>query len=186
MWNFHACQDDPVWFAEEVIKEYRKYGLEFIRWNGGGDLFPESVVALNHIGENHPDVVVWIVTRIPEMAAQVKNYPNLHLHFSLDKESMERKEQVLALDPPMIDRMFFSYQTDKMEWPDIAGLRELGVSLFFFDNYEVPPLMYSTMDKDGPDFRALCPLNVRKAENKDITGTCAECRQCFDGTFPIR
>ena len=90
MWCYEVCVKDPIWFAEEVVKEHRKRSLTYLRWNGG-DLFPESVEALNHIGENHLDVVTWIVTRIPEMAKLVKAYDNLHLHFSLDKESLKRR-----------------------------------------------------------------------------------------------
>ena len=118
------------------------------------------------------------------MAAMVKNYPNLHLHFSLDKESMIRKEQVMALDPPMKNRIFFSYQCDKGEYPDMSKLITKGVSLFFFDNYLVPPLLYAELlAKDGPEFGALCPLNIRKAKQKSIEGTCGECKRCFDGTL---
>ena len=184
MWNHRTCVEDPIWFADEVVKEYRKRSLTYLRWNGGGDLFPESVEALHHIGEFYPDVVIWVVTRIPAMAAMVKNYPNLHLHFSLDKESMIRKEQVMALEPPMGDRLFFSYQCDKGEYPDMSALIAKGVSLFFFDNYKVPPLLYATLlAKAGPEYGALCPLNIRKAKGDSIEGTCGECKRCFDGTL---
>jgi hypothetical protein len=193
MWCYEECVKDPISFAEEVVKEYRKYSLTYLRWNGGGDLFPESVRALNHIGENHPDVVVWIVTRIPEMAVGVRNYPNLHLHFSLDKESLNRAAQVMDLfaqtysdedSRSFEDRIFFSYQCDKGEYPDMDYLIRQGVSLFFFDNYEVPALLYAELlSKDGAAYDALCPLNIRKAKGKSIEGTCNECRRCFDGTL---
>tara|TARA_Y100000004_G_scaffold173794_1_gene211976 strand:+ start:292 stop:1122 length:831 start_codon:yes stop_codon:yes gene_type:complete len=184
MWNYQACVNDPIWFAEEVVKEYRKRSLTYLRWNGGGDLFNGSVDALNHIGENHPDVVIWIVTRIPEMAAKVGNYPNLHLHFSLDKESMVRKLKMNEMDFPMKDRIFFSYQCDKDEYPDMDYLiKAHGVSLFFFDNYKVPPLLYHELkSKADVKYDSLCPLNIRKANEESIEGTCGECRRCFDGT----
>ncbi len=184
VWCYESCVKDPIWFAEEVIKEYRKRSLTYLRWNGGGDLFPESVEALNHIGENHPDVVIWIVTRIPEMAKLVKNYPNLHLHFSLDKESLIRREKVIELDIPMKDRIFFSYQCDKGEWPDMQQIMDdHGVSLFFYDNYSPPPLLYSELlNENGERYKALCPLNIRKAHDQSIEGTCGECKRCFDGS----
>lgn len=176
-WLYEDCVRDPVGFAESVMKEYRKKDLDFLRWNGGGDLFPESVVALNHIGENHPDAVIWIVTRKPDMAALVEDYPNLHLHFSLDRHSMERRAQALEAMGEGHRPIFFSYQCERGEEPDVDDLVSRGVSLFFFDNYRAPDF-YIENHTD-----VLCPLNLNRTEKNDITDSCVDCGKCFDGSW---
>ena len=187
LWNYDACVNDPIWFAEEVVREYDKKirgKTDFLRWNGGGDLFPEAVEALNHIGENRPDMVIWVVTRKPEMAVLVKDWPNIYLHFSLDKHSLDRRETVLELydDNPMKDRLFFSYQTESGEYPNMEYLMDKhDVKLFFYDNYKIPPLYYPEVAANLKPWFALCPLNIRKAREEDIAGTCNECRKCFNG-----
>jgi hypothetical protein len=178
IWNHIACKDNPHAFAERVVKEYRKKNLEFLRWNGGGDLFAESVEAINYIGKNYPDIVIWVVTRIPKMAALVDENPNIHLHFSLDKESLNRMEKANSV---VNRRIFFSYQTDKGEEPNISELIDSGVSLFFFDNYQVPEYIYWDLKTKEDMFNYLCPLNVRRTEGKSIEGTCDDCRRCFNG-----
>jgi hypothetical protein len=174
LWLMQHCINDPAQFAEEIVKEYRKKKLDYLRWNGGGDLFPASVEALNHIGEHHPDVVIWIVTRIPHMAAIVGDYESLHLHFSLDRHSLERREAAIKL----VERpIFFSYQCEKGEKPDVKHLTQNhGVSLFFFDNYYLTDPIYEEQFK-----QFLCPLNLNRTNTGDITGSCGECRRCFNG-----
>ena len=174
LWLMDYCQENPVTFAEQIVQEYHKKKLTYLRWNGGGDLFPASVDALNHIGENHPDVIIWIVTRIPEMASLVMDYDSLHLHFSLDKHSLERREQVLSL----INRpIFFSYQCEKDEKPDVQHLVDNhGVSLFFFNNYYLTDPIYET------DFaQYLCPLNMNRTNKGTIVDSCNNCKKCFSG-----
>jgi len=174
LWLMDYCQENPVDFAEQIVQEYHKKKLTYLRWNGGGDLFPASVDALNHIGENHPDVIIWIVTRIPELASKVMDYDSLHLHFSLDKHSLERREQVLSL----INRpIFFSYQCEKDEKPDVQHLVDNhGVSLFFFNNYYLTDPIYET------DFsQYLCPLNMNRTNKGTIVDSCGNCKKCFNG-----
>tara|TARA_R100000995_G_scaffold12078_2_gene4919 strand:+ start:4741 stop:5538 length:798 start_codon:yes stop_codon:yes gene_type:complete len=189
LWNYEACVEDPIWFAEEVIREYDKKirgKTDFLRWNGGGDLFPQAVEALNYIGENHPDIVIWVVTRIPEMAVMVEDWPNIYLHFSLDKHSLDRRDKVIDImteqRAPMLNRIFFSYQTEKGEFPDIDYLMDNhGVKLFFYDNYKITPLQYPEIAADERKWGAMCPLNVRRSRDESIEGTCNDCRSCFNG-----
>ena len=174
LWLMNHCQEDPIAFAEQIVEEYHKKKLTYLRWNGGGDLFSASVESLNHIGEHYPDVIIWIVTRIPEMASLVGDYKSLHLHFSLDKHSLERREQVLAhIQRPI----FFSYQCEKEEMPDVQYLVDNhGVSLFFFDNYYITDPIY---EKDFIQY--LCPLNLNRTNDGSITDSCTNCKKCFNG-----
>jgi len=187
LWNYEACVEDPIWFAKEIVKEYDKKikgKTDFLRWNGGGDLFPEAVEALNWIGENRPDLVIWVVTRIPEMAGRVENWPNIYLHFSLDKHSLKRRVDLRELfdEFGMKDRIFFSYQCEKGEHPDIRDLMENHeVKLFFYDNYKITPLQYPEIAANEDMWGAMCPLNIRRTKGDTIEGTCNECRKCFNG-----
>jgi hypothetical protein len=52
--------------------EYDNLGLTFIRWNGGGDLFEESVAAVNYLAKMRPDIVIWVVTRMVFPSGQHK------------------------------------------------------------------------------------------------------------------
>ncbi len=165
----NSLKSDPLAFAERVAMEYDRLGLSFLRWNGGGDLFEESVAAINYLGSRRPDIVLWVVTRIPEWAAKIEGHPNVYIHFSLDKSSLARRIQFLRSDPYSA-RYFFSYQCEPGEVPEVKHLEH--VSVLFFDNYE------PTCDLE--QFRAgvVCPLN----ERTQISGTCEQCRRCFDGT----
>ena len=87
----NSVKHDPKAIAERIIKECSKKKVTFLRWNGGRDLFPESIEALHFVAEGLPTLPIWVVTRIPEMAAKVKNYSNVFVHFSLDRASLDRK-----------------------------------------------------------------------------------------------
>jgi hypothetical protein len=164
-----SLKADPLAFAERVAMEYDRLGLSFLRWNGGGDLFEESVAAINHLGRQRPDIVLWVVTRIPEWAAMIEDRLNVYIHFSLDKVSLARREQFLRAGPRS-GQFFFSYQCEPGEVPDATLLKD--VSVLFFDNYE------PTCDLGQFRGGIVCPLN----QQAQIEGTCVSCRRCFDGT----
>jgi hypothetical protein len=165
---FTAIKADPVAFAERVALEYDRLKLTFLRWNGGGDLFAESVAAINHLGRIRPDIVLWVVTRIPEWAARIEHNPNVYVHFSLDRYSLGRREECLT-KKPLSQNLFFSYQADKQEIPPEENLHH--ISVLFFDTYK-PTAPLDRFEKD-----LVCPLNGAA----DISGTCEWCRRCFNG-----
>ena len=112
--------------------EYDRLQLSFIRWNGGGDLFPESVQAINYLGRVRPDIFIWVVTRIPELAAQIEEAENVYVHFSLDRHSWSRLRKLESL-PKKTKKYFYSYQCEPKEIPDPKKMKE--VSVLFFDEY---------------------------------------------------
>ena len=167
--KIHASiKDDPAAFAQRVALEHDRLGLTFIRWNGGGDLFAENVATINHLARIRPDMILWVVTRIPEWAAQIDDLPNVFIHFSLDKHSLSRREKFIKLKPKS-PNFFFSYQCDKDEIPDVTQLRH--VSVLFFDNYA------PTTDVKRYEADVVCPLNGAA----DIRNICERCRRCFNG-----
>lgn len=166
---YDSLRDSPKKVAERVALEYDRLGLTFLRWNGGGDLFPENVEAINHLGRLRPDIVLWVVTRIPEMAALIEHRSNVFIHFSLDKHSLHRRAEFLACKPKSRN-YFFSYQADVDEIPAAEAVKEIAV--LFFNNYQ--PMA----DLRGYSPGIVCPLN----ERADIEGVCEGCRRCFDGS----
>ncbi len=163
-----SMKADPIAFAERVSMEYDNLGLTFIRWNGGGDLFEESVTTINYLAKMRPDMVVWVVTRIPEWAALVEQAPNVFVHFSLDKHSLSRREDFLKLKPKSKNH-FFSYQCAAGEIPPLEKLKD--VAVLFFDNYK------PTTDLANYPAEIVCPLNTVP----NIAGVCQTCRRCFNG-----
>ena len=170
--NMMTCLSNPKGFADAVIARCRpKMARDkafFLRWNGLGDLFDEAVDALLLINKLLPDLPIWVVTRKPEQVGRLAGVKNIWIHFSLDRASMARREQVLALSKTRPENLFFSYQADKGE---ILSEVPPGISVLFFDGYKI-------LGNDGlMQHPALCPLNL----TEDITSTCRTCRRCFNG-----
>ena len=171
--NKYLCKESSRDFAEMVVKECAKHIKRdpgfFLRWNGTGDLFEEAIESLEHIADQLPELPIWVVTRIPRYAQTLllKARPNIFVHFSLDKASMERRIDLLSLfDGLKPTNLFFSYQCDKNE---DYSFQEVA-SVVFVDRYKPHTVL--------PDDEVICPLN----RFEDITGMCSRCRRCFDGT----
>jgi len=166
---YNWIRSDYIDFSNSLIKECKKNLSKdkdfFIRWNGVGDLFPEAVLSLKYINSELPSLPIWCVTRIPKFAAQLKNLTNVFVHFSLDKQSMERKGDVLSLVKNEMNNLFFSYQCDKNEV--LTSVPE-DISVLFFDSYKPTSRLTD---------RSVCPLNMYE----DISGRCNICRRCFNG-----
>ena len=169
---YESIINNPLEFAERIAMEYDQMGLSFLRWNGGGDLFHESVQVINYLSKMRPDVILWVVTRIPEFAAQIEQADSVFVHFSLDKSSLARQSQFLKLQP-LSQNYFFSYQCEPDEIPLSDNLKNIAV--LFFDNYN-PSCDVSLLPQE-----ILCPLNG----NDNITDTCVKCRRCFNGEAVI-
>ena len=165
---YESILENPVLFAERVALEYDRMGLTFLRWNGGGDLFSESVEVINYLAKVRPDIVLWVVTRIPEYACQIEQASNVFIHFSLDNASLARRPQFLKLKP-LSKNYFFSYQCEPDEVPASAQLEN--VSVLFFDNYK------PSCDLSAFSSEIVCPLNGKD----NIAETCVKCRRCFNG-----
>lgn len=159
---YWSIENDPVGSAIQIAKECKD--TKHLRWNGGGDLTEKSTVAINYLANLRPDLMIWVVTRIPQYAVLIHNKANVFVHFSVDRWSKNRLKDLINLidthpDPP---QWFVSYQCDKNEVLPPA----IGESVLFYDNYkggESKPLSY-------------CPLNEISIQ-KDRT--CIECRRCF-------
>jgi hypothetical protein len=165
MQNYQDCVNDPINFAKKVIREYDNNGLSFLRWNGGGDLFEEALTAIEHIGTNRPDIVLWIVSRIPELASKLSHFPNHFIYISLDRSTFGRKEEIEKLfNHP---NQFFSYQVHPEEKLNAKKVSEAAL-IFMHDYGKIP--------EDYMEYRhKFCPLNG----STNIDNTCEKCRRCF-------
>lgn len=169
---YAAAKADPIGLAERIAWECDQAGGSFLRWNGGGDLFDESIIAIDHLSNLRPDLQIWVVTRTPDLAAKVVDRPNVFVHFSLDRNSMARREQFLKANP-LSKNYFFSYQCEADEVPSSLVLSK--VSVLFFNDYK-----FTCAPNTLPN-EIVCPLNG----SSDIRGTCESCRRCFDGSAVV-
>lgn len=163
--NYRDCTSDPIEFAERVIREYDNNGLTFLRWNGGGDLFEEAIVSINHIGTIRPDIVLWIVSRIPKLACKLSNFPNHFIHISLDRSTFAKKKEITKMFTSQ--NQFFSYQVHPEEILDEQRVNKLSL-IFMHDYGQIPEEFRPQEDK-------FCPLNGAS----NIGNTCEKCRRCF-------
>ena len=170
--NLAWCKQDPQSFVDKLELECRKLisrDQEFyLRWNGVGDLFQQSVDALVALNQRLPDMPIWCVTRIPRFATQLANIENIWVHFSLDRSSLDRHHQ---MSDHLLDmkNLFFSYQCEPSE---VLEELSVNVGVLFFDGYKI-----KEANQAWADSPITCPLNLQT----DISGTCAKCRRCFNG-----
>lgn len=166
----NSVKDNPYIVGDKIISEVtpllNKGKMKFLRWNGVGDLFKESIDCLVHVAESLPNLPIWVVTRIPKWASQVPDLPNVFVHFSLDSSSLDRYQKVLDLEP-LSKQFFFSYTEDKGETEQPDQLNDLPISVYFTDMYKS-----NTPEKFA---RVSCPLN----EMNDIKNGCERCGRCW-------
>lgn len=156
-------QSDPEAAARRIVREAREVDAGWLRWNGGGDLFPAAVECINAIAREAPALPLWVVTRKPKVAALLADAPSVFVHLSLDASSRDRLREWLSL-PSKTSRWFASYQANKGETVDTAALTAAGFSVVFRDNY-----------RGVPEGGASCPLNGAAS----IDGGCGRCRRCW-------
>jgi len=159
----HFLQVPPEEIAEQIHNEYIRHKMTFLRWNGVGDLFPESAAVVGQMTKRHPDDVLLVVTRKPEMVSLIpRDAENLYLMFSLDgsKESVSRKADALRRRHP---RMYFSFLRRRPD-EDTMGAR-----IVFNAQQSKKVLPYD-------DFVTVCPVD---ADRIPVKGACTVCRKCF-------
>lgn len=168
--NLEHCKNNPKSFAQKIIYEYDNAGLNFLRWNGGGDLFEEALDAIEFIRQNRPDIILWITTRKPEIASSILYHKNHFIHVSLDRTSFMKKGQIRSAFHH--SNVFFSYQVHPDE--ELSSEVVKDNSLIFMHDYAPVPNAYKN------DYASnFCPLNGAAS----IKNMCENCRRCFDGTL---
>jgi hypothetical protein len=142
--------------------------LDYLRVNGGGDLFPEIVPVLNYFASYYAGVRLWIVTRRPELAAEIKPFPNVFLQLSLDASTpsdLVERSRFLAETHP---RAYFSFLRTRPD-DDTKG------AAIVFNEKHTTGLPYNG--------RTDCPVDAGRLPLGNIRGVggtaCSRCRKCF-------
>ncbi len=150
------------------LAKYRETRIDFLRVNGTGDLTLEVVAALNLFSDDHPDVTLWIVSRLPAIAAGLVPRPNVYLQLSTDATttpvSRSQMEAILAGNP----RAYLSFLRTR---PDD---NTRGAAIVFHEKRT------TGLPSDGV---AECPVDSGKLELGNVRGVggtaCSRCRKCF-------
>lgn len=161
---YNSTASDPKSTAALIARWAIRLRLTYVRWNGGGDLFKESVECINAAAPLMPGIPQWVVTRLPQHAVNIEPAPNVFVHFSLDRHSWVRAAAMRQYR----GNWFWSYQCDAGEAPEKSL-----APVVFYDGYDPGGAALNADD---------CPLNA----NDDISGTCQSCRRCFDGSAVAR
>jgi hypothetical protein len=168
---YNSIIQNPSEVSGRIIAEmigHMRRGAKFLRWNGVGDLFEESITCMVEVADALPQLPIWCVTRKPEMAAVVPQRDNIFVHFSLDSSSLYRHGHLMSLSP-ISSNIFFSYQETEGESSQPEGLVDVPISVYFTDMYSKPaPMRYAA---------ASCPLN----NLSDPAGACVSCGRCWNG-----
>lgn len=159
----NAIEADPDRVADMIVESAIKKKMDFIRWNGGGDLFEEMLPCIDRVAVLLPDVQQWVVSRIPELAARVTPRPNVWVHLSTDRSCMGRLDEMRRLVPAGL-QWFWSYQGDTTEGTPPNSI----APVIFRDGYD---------RKGHPAVENDCPLN----DAESIVRICEGCRRCFNG-----
>lgn len=164
----NRLDSDPDGLAAQIARWASRLRLSFVRWHGGGDMSENSPRCIDLAAASTPGIPHWIVTRLPHLAAQVRPRPNVYVHLSVDRSSMDKVATFRVMAPKGL-RWHWSYQCDRDEVPppDIAPI-------VFRDCYQPLP-------GERPSWND-CPLNW----TEDIAGVCEKCRRCFDGSATPR
>lgn len=157
---------------QEFLRWQRYYmqrgaALGFLRINGTGDLFPESVAALNAFTAAFPDVALWVVSRKAYLAEQLEPRPSLYLQLSVDATTPRADyDRFVAL--VRRGRAYLSYlRTDAAQHARAAAI--------VFNEKRTTGLEYSGITDCPADAGMLALGNIR---GKGGTA-CASCRKCF-------
>ena len=166
---YRFVKTHPEHAALMIAKMYRAEMMDYICWNGGGDLFAESVQAINLLAIKLPNMVQWVRTRILNLAALIIESPNVHIHISLDRVSMKKLDQYERMEKAS-QNYFFTYQYDRDEKTNPRKIDQR-ISLLYFDGDQQPAWL-----KQEDDARA-CPRTFMS----DRDDACRICRKCFNG-----
>lgn len=162
---------DRLWHEFDRLRKHKKYRdtrIDFLRVNGTGDLTRKVVAVLNLFTTAHPEVTLWVVSRLPAIAAGLVPRPNVYLQLSTDATTTPaargQMEVVLAGNP----RAYLSFLRVK---PDDDPR---GAAIVFHEKRT------AGLPGDGV---AECPVDSGKLELGNVRGVggtaCSKCRKCF-------
>lgn len=178
--NTEIIRRNPIEAAYRVLIEHDKAArrfkrefdreLRFLRINGSGDLFPESVVMCNEIAVAAcPDLKLWIVTRRLDQAKKIVRRDGVFLQISLDATSSPNfvaEAEALVREHPRAYLSFLSTSFDD-------DTRDAAV---VFNEKRTLGLPFNPRTGCPVDAGRLALGNARPGSSGDA---CARCGRCF-------
>jgi len=138
---------------------------EWLRWNGAGDLSLGACRLINCFTGRYGDVVLWVISRKPEMIAKLKDRKTLKLLMSLDHSTPEKTAaQLRALTKKFKQgkaRLAYTRTSEEDTPPRDAWVifnKHTGGN---FNDWE---------------HARVCPASLPET---DHVGACDPCRRCF-------
>lgn len=140
-------------------------GTSWLRWNGAGELSPGACRLINCFTRRHDDVLLWVISRRPDMVALLRDRKTLKLLLSLDHSTPKK----VASDLREAARRF------RLGAARLAYTRVSGEDIPPNDIHVVFNKHVSGNYNDWPH-RKVCPASLPGAEH---VGACDPCRRCF-------
>lgn len=142
--------------------------LDFLRINGTGDLTIEVVRVLNLFAEEHPEITVWVVSRLPHLATLLTPRPNLYLQISTDATTTPGARAATNALVATHPRAYTSFLRTRPS-------DDTGGAAIVFNEKRTEGLPYDSI--------AACPVDAGRLGFDNIRGVggtaCAKCRKCF-------
>ena len=140
-------------------------GLDWLRWNGAGELSPGACRLINCFTKRYDDVLLWVISRRPDMVRRLKDRPTLKLLLSLDHSTpVEIATRLRALTKKFKEgraRLAYTRVSEEDVPPKDAWVvfnKHMGAS---FNAWAHPKV---------------CPASLPDTEHRDA---CDPCRRCF-------
>ena len=137
----------------------------WLRWNGAGELSPGACRLINCFTRRHEDVVLWVISRRPDMVRRLRDRKTLKLLLSLDHSTPEKIAKRLRA------------ATERF----VKGSARLAYTRV--SKEDVPPkdvhvVFNKHMSGNYNDWphKKVCPASLPDGEH---VGACDPCRRCF-------
>ena len=140
-------------------------GVDWIRWNGAGDLSPGACRLINCITARYEDLVLWVISRKPDMIETLKDRKSLQLLFSLDHSTPDKSVSRLR---ELTQR--FRRGSARLAYTRVSEEDVPPKDAFVIFNRHVGK---HYADWPHPN---VCPASLPGTEHE---GACDVCRKCF-------
>jgi len=142
-------------------------GRNWIRWNGAGDLVPGACRLINAFTRYHPDILVWVTTRKPEMVQLLRDRASLFLTLSLDKSTPTKVGIRLRAQAER-----FVLGQAKLSYTRVSEADTPPPDVWVVFNKHVGGHRYAWKHK------RVCPATLPDVPHENA---CENCRHCFGG-----
>lgn len=140
-------------------------GQDWLRWNGAGDLTPGACRLINCLTSRFPSLILWVISRKPDMVVKLQDRKSLRLLVSLDHSTPEKTAARLreVCERFRVGKARVSYtRTSEEDKPP----RDAWV---VFNKHQGGNF------NDWPH-KHVCPASLPDTKHE---GACDECRRCF-------